>query len=212
MPDIVPAEIEDYARAHTSPLPPLLEELVRETGEKLGGRAMMLSGQLEGVFLQTLVAAKGAKRVLEVGTFTGFSGLMMAAALPPDGELITLELSDEHADFAQSFFDRSEHGRKIKLLRGPALDSLKTLSGPFDFAFIDADKENYANYYEAALPLLADDGLIAVDNVLWSGSVVDPKEDQGRAIAAFNDHVANDPRVTQVIVSIRDGVTLIRKA
>jgi caffeoyl-CoA O-methyltransferase len=171
----------------------------------------MLSGQLEGQFLQMLVAAAGARRVLEIGTFTGFSALMMAAALPPDGELITLELSEEHAAIARRYFGRSEHGGKIRLLLGAALDSLQTLEGPFDFVFIDADKGNYGNYYEAALPLLAGDGLIAADNVLWGGYVLDPQEDQGRAIAAFNDRVANDDRVRQVVVPIRDGVLLIRK-
>jgi predicted O-methyltransferase YrrM len=211
MPDIVPADIEAYCEAHTTPLPPLLEDLIRETGETFGPRARMLSGRVEGVLLQTLVASTGARRVLEVGTFTGFSALMMAAALPANGELITLELSAEHAEFARSYFGRSEHGNRIRLIEGPATDIIATLDGPFDLVFIDADKPNYPNYYDAALPLLADRGLIVVDNVLWSGQVLDPQNDDARAIAAFNDKIADDDRVSQAMLSIRDGITLIRK-
>ena len=211
MPDIVPAEIEAYAAAHTTGLPLLLQELVAETQKKFADRSQMLSGQLEGQFLQMLVATAGARRVLEVGTFTGFSALMMAAALPADGELTTLELSKKHADFARSFFERSPDGGKIKLVEGPALESLKSLRGPFDFVFIDANKDGYADYYDAAMELLAPGGLIAVDNVLWSGEVLDPKDDNGRAIVAFNEKVARDDRVVQVITTVRDGVMLIRR-
>lgn len=211
MPDIVSPEIEAYAAAHTTPLPPFIEELVRETEARFPERFGMLCGQLEGQFLQMLVATARAHRVLEIGTFTGFSALMMAAALPDDGELITLELSAEHAVFARGFFARSPDGRKITLIEGPALDSLANLSVPFDFVFIDANKDGYAAYYDAVLPLLAEDGLIAVDNVLWSGNVIDPKDDNGRAIVAFNEKIATDDRVVQVMTTVRDGVTLIRK-
>jgi caffeoyl-CoA O-methyltransferase len=211
MPDIVPADIEQYCEAKTTPLPPVLQELARETHEKFGALAEMLSGPVEGQLLQTLVAVTGARRVLEVGTFTGFSALMMASALPGGGELVTLELSATHAAFARSYFARSEHGSKIRLLEGPALDSLRTLSGPFDLVFIDADKPGYVSYYEAVLPLLSDAGLIVADNVLWSGRVLDPRDDNAKAITAFNDHVAADERVVQVVLSVRDGVTLIRK-
>ncbi|HVP05519.1 MAG TPA: class I SAM-dependent methyltransferase [Dehalococcoidia bacterium] len=211
MPDIIPADIEAYAAAHTSPLPPLLEELVRETKARFPERSGMLSGQVEGQFLQMLVATTGALRVLEIGTFTGFSALMMAAALPANGELITLELSPEHAAFARGFFDRSPDGFKILLIEGPALESLARVAERFDFVFIDANKSGYAAYYDAVLPMLADGGLIAVDNVLWSGEVLDPKSDDGRAIVAFNKKIAEDDRVVQVMTTIRDGVTLIRK-
>jgi caffeoyl-CoA O-methyltransferase len=211
MPDIVPPEIEAYASAHTTPLPPLLDELVRETQKRFPERFGMLCGQLESQFLQMLVATKGARRVLEVGTFTGFSALMMAAALPPRGELITLELSAEHAAFARGFFERSPDGKKIKLIEGSALESLAGLSGQFDFVFIDANKDGYAAYYDAVLPLLAEGGLIAVDNVLWSGDVLAPKDDNGRAVVAFNEKIAKDSRVAQVITTVRDGVMLIRR-
>ncbi len=211
MPDIVSPEIEAYASSHTTPLPPLLEELISETKAKFADRSQMLSGHVEGQFLQMLVATTNARRVLEVGTFTGFSALMMAAALPDDGELITLELSAEHAAFARGFFERSPDGRKITLIEGPALASLANLSGPFDFVFIDANKDGYAAYYDAVLPKLAGGGLIAVDNVLWSGAVLNPKDDNGRAIVAFNQKIDRDDRVVQVMTTVRDGVTLIRK-
>ena len=211
MPDITPREIEQYAEGHTTPLPALVEELVRETQSQFGALAGMLSGPMVGQFLQTLVASTRAQRVLEVGTFTGFSALMMAGGLPAGGELMTLELSAKHAEFARSFFDRSDYGGKIWLMEGPALDSIRSLSGPFDLVFIDADKPNYVNYYEAALPMLSDHGVIVADNVLWSGEVLDPKEDNARAIAAFNEHVAADERVTQVMLPVRDGLLVIRK-
>jgi caffeoyl-CoA O-methyltransferase len=207
---LVPEDIERYAMAHTTPLPPLLEELMEETKKEFGALSRMLSGQPEGVLLQTLAAAIGARRILEIGTFTGFSAQMMAAALPDDGALITCDISPKHLEMARRYFDRSPHGKKITVREGPALDTIKTLESPFDLVFIDADKTNYQNYYEACLPLLAPRGLIAVDNVLWSGQVLDPNTDDARAIVAFNDHVRNDARVTCVMLTVRDGITLIR--
>jgi caffeoyl-CoA O-methyltransferase len=201
---LVPEDIERYAMAHTTPLPPLLEELMDETKKEFGDLSRMLSGQPEGVLLQTLAAAIGARRILEIGTFTGFSAQMMAAALPDDGALITCDISPKHLEMARRYFDRSPHGKKITVREGPALDTIKTLEPPFDLVFIDADKTNYQNYYEACLPLLAPKGLIAVDNVLWSGQVLDPNTDD------FNSHVRNDPRVTCVMLTVRDGITLIR--
>ncbi len=208
----LPDGIEAYAERHTTPLPPLLAELVAETEKKMGQRARMVSGQLEGTLLQILVAATGAKHVLEIGMFTGFSALMMAAALPEDGRITTCEIDAETIAFARGFFDRSEHGHKIDVRQGPALDTLQTLNGAFDFVFIDADKTNYVNYYEAALELLAPNGLIAVDNTLWNGTVTDPKDDDGRALAAFNTHVQDDARVSNALLTVRDGLTLIRRA
>ncbi|MDZ4277910.1 MAG: O-methyltransferase [Dehalococcoidia bacterium] len=208
---LVPEEIESYAMAHSTPLPPLLDELVSETRKEMGGRALMLSGQLEGTLLQMLAASLGAKRVLEVGMFTGFSALMMAAALPDDGQVVTCEIDPKAIAFARRFFDRSPHGKKIEVREGPALDTLKQLDGPFDLVFIDADKPNYIPYYEEALRLLSPAGVIAVDNVLWSGNVLDPQDDQARAIVAFNERVERDDRVTNVVLTVRDGLTLIRK-
>jgi caffeoyl-CoA O-methyltransferase len=211
LPQIVSDDLERYAETHTTPLSPLLDELVRETHARFADRAQMLCGQVEGQFLQMLVAIIGAQRVLEFGTFTGFSALMMAAALPPDGEMVTMELGPKVAEFARTYFARSEHGSKIRLIEGPALDSVKTLKGPFDFAFIDADKTNYPNYYKATVPLLSAGGLIAVDNALREGEVLNPKDDNARATAELNDIVTADDRVENVMLTVRDGVMLIRK-
>ena len=208
---LVPEEIEDYAAAHSQPLPPLMEELIAATREVMGDRAVMLSGQIEGALLQTLIASLGAKRVLEIGMFTGFSALMMAAALPEDGRLITCEINDQAISLAERYFARHPDGGKIEIKRGPAIETLRALDPPFDLVFIDADKVNYTTYYEAALDLLAPNGVIAVDNVLWSGDVLDPKDEDGKAIAAFNEHVRSDDRVTNVILTVRDGISLIRR-
>lgn len=204
-------QLEDYAVRHSTPLPPLLEELVATTREKMGNRSLMICGQLEGTLLQMLAASVGARRILEIGMFTGFSALMMAAALPDDGELITCDIDPEAIALARSFFARSPHGSKIDIREGPALDTLKTLEGPFDLVFIDADKENYVAYYEAALPLLAPNGVIAVDNVLWMGRVLDPQDESDRAIVAFSERVHRDERVWNVLLPIRDGLMLIRR-
>jgi caffeoyl-CoA O-methyltransferase len=208
---LVPEEIEAYAARHTTPLPPLLDELIEATGKEFGPLATMLSGQLEGTLLQMLVFATGARRVLEIGMFTGFSAQMMASALPDEGQVVTCDVDPKAIAIAKSFLARSPYGRKIAVREGPALETLKTLDGPFDLIFIDADKGNYTNYYEAALPLLAPRGLIAVDNVLWSGKVLDPKDPDDRAIVAFNQHVRNDARVACVMLTVRDGVMLIRR-
>jgi caffeoyl-CoA O-methyltransferase len=208
---LVPEEIERYAAAHSEPLSPLMAELVAETNEVMGERARMLSGQVEGALLQTLIGALGATRVLEVGMFTGFSALMMAAALPEDGRLTTCEINDKAIAFAERYFARHPAGGKIEIMRGPAIDTLKTLKPGYDLVFIDADKVNYTAYYELAIDLLSPNGVIAVDNVLWSGNALDPKDEDGRAIAAFNDHVRNDERVRNVMLTVRDGLSLIRR-
>jgi caffeoyl-CoA O-methyltransferase len=159
-----------------------------------------------------LVAMSSSRRVLEIGMFTGFSAQMMAAALPDDGHVVTCDIEPRHIEIARRFFARSPHGHKIDVREGPALETMRTLKpASFDLIFIDADKRNYVNYYEASLPLLTDSGTIAVDNVLWSGTVLDPKEPDDHAIVAFNEHVRNDPRVTCVMLTVRDGVMLIRK-
>ena len=209
---LVSDEIDAYAAAHTTPVPALLEELGAATQDRFGERAGMLSGQIPGTLLQMLIFASGAKRVLEIGMFTGFSAQMMAAALPDDGRVTTCDVDPKAIATAREYFARSPVGHKIDVREGPALDTMKRLEPGFDLIFIDADKGNYINYYEAALPLLAPRGLIAVDNVLWSGRVLDPKSDDDRAIVAFNAHVRNDPRVAQVMLTVRDGITLIRRA
>jgi predicted O-methyltransferase YrrM len=211
--DFLPPELDRYVAEHATPDDPLLAELAERTLAESDAPAM-LSGRVEGRFLETLVFTTGAKRVLEFGTFTGYSALSMAAALPDDGRVTTLELDPERAAFARSFMDRSPHGHKIEIKVGPALESARQLDGPFDVVFIDADKAGYVDYYEAALERLAPRGLIAADNTLWSGRVVDPSDtDEGtEAIRRFNEHVRNDSRVRSVILAVRDGVTLIRRA
>ena len=209
---LVPEDIERYAIEHTTTLPDYLNELTDYTYQNMS-IPQMLSGPIEGTLLQTLVWATGAKRVLEIGTFTGFSSQMMAAALPDDGILVTCDIDPEAAEVAKEFYAKSPHGHKIDLRLGPALDTLETLTDwVFDVVFIDADKTGYAAYYEKAVELLAPRGVIAVDNVLWSGRVLDPQTDEDRSIAAFNERVKNDPRVRHVLLPIRDGVMLIRRA
>jgi caffeoyl-CoA O-methyltransferase len=212
MANITDPALEAYATEHTSPETPLLAELAEETRRFSAAHGMMV-GRLEGRFLKMLVAAIGARRVLEIGTFTGYSALSMAEALPADGQLITCELDERHAELARRFIARAPERDKIELRLGPALDTLRSLDGPFDFVFIDADKPSYPDYYTAVLPKLAPRGLIAVDNVLWSGRVLDAanKEADTVALRAFNAMVAGDPRVECVMVPIRDGVTLIRR-
>lgn len=212
MTPIVAPELEEYCRAHSTPPGPLLKELAAYTRTHCRSPEM-LTGPVEGAFLRMLVQLSGARRVLEIGTYTGYSALSMATGLPDDGELITCDIDPETSAIAQSFFDRSPHRDKIRLLRGRAVRTLKTLAAepPFDFAFLDADKESYIDYYDALLPRLRPGGLLVADNALWSGRVLNPKEKSDHAIAAFNAHVARDPRVEQVLLSVRDGVLLVRK-
>jgi caffeoyl-CoA O-methyltransferase len=207
--DLIAAYIEE----HTDPLPTLLEELIRETRQQTGLMHWSI-GRAEGKLLQMLVAIAGARRVVEVGTFTGFSALLMAEALPDDGCLITCEREPSFARIAQRFFDRSPHGSKIRLEVGPALESLSRITdGCTDFVFIDADKTAYAQYYEHALRILRAGGLILADNVLWRGKIFRTPltNKNARAIAAFNAQVRTDPRVEKVMLAVRDGCYLIRK-
>ena len=206
--DLVDPEIEAYAEQATSPHEALLAELSAETIRDNVGPAGMLTGPVAGRFLELLVWGMQPRRVPKIGTLTGHSALAMAAALPDDGRLDACELDPVRAAVAQSNFDRSPHGGKITLHVGPALDTIGRLEGDFDLVFIDADKDGYVGYYEAVLPRLSRRGLIAVDNTLLSGSVL---EGEG-SIARFNEHVAADPRSVQVLLTVRDGITLIRRA
>jgi caffeoyl-CoA O-methyltransferase len=206
MPDILEPALADYVERLTSPHDPLLAELSEETREQLGS-AGMLSGPVAGRLLELLVWFGRPARVLEIGTFSGHATLSMAAALPEKGRIDTCELDAERAAFAQRYFDRSAYGSRITLHVGPALDTIRRLEGRFDFVFIDADKEGYVDYYEAVLPRLGERGLIVADNTLWSGEVLEGKV----PIVRFNEHVAADPRTVQVVLSVRDGMTLIRR-
>lgn len=175
----------------------------------------MLIGPLEAAVLKLLLRVSGARRVLEIGMFTGYSALSMAEALPAEGRIVACDINPETTRIAREFFARSPHGAKIEPRLGPALATLEALATSrgeaFDFAFIDADKENYIAYYEAILPLLRMGGIIVADNVLWSGRVLAPQKDSDRALAAFNRRVRADTRVEGVMLTVRDGLFLIRK-
>src|ERR1700722_10139055 len=209
--DITNPVLEAYAEAHTTPPEDHLAALAEETRATLMVPQMMV-GALEGRYLEMLVYALQPTWVLEIGTFSGYSSLSMAAGLPPGGRITTCELSAQHAAVARSHIARSPYADLIEVIEGPAIDTVHSLAGPFDFVFIDADKTNYLAYYEAVLPKLAPGGLIAADNTLWGGRVVDQADqsDDTRAIRAFNEAVVADPRVVCVQTTVRDGVTLIR--
>jgi caffeoyl-CoA O-methyltransferase len=207
---LVPAPIEEYAQSHSEPTSPLLDALREETYARMRSPQMQV-GRMEGAFLRMLVRLARARRVLEVGTFTGYSALCMAEGLPDDGELVTCDVDAEAVAVGQRHWAQSPHGRKIHARLGPALETMATLVGPFDLAFIDADKTNYTRYYEAALPLLRPGGLVVADNTLWSGRVLAPETESDRAIVAFNAHVARDTRVEKVLLTVRDGMMLALK-
>jgi caffeoyl-CoA O-methyltransferase len=212
MTDITDPAVEAYATEHTSPEPPLLVELAAATREFSTAHGMMV-GRLEGRFLKMLVAVSDARRVLELGTFTGYSALSMAEAMPPDGRIVTCELNERHAQMAREYIARSPYAEMIEIRVGPALETLGEVEGPFDFVFIDAHKPEYPAYYEAVVPKVRTGGLICIDNVLWSGAVLDDEDrnEQTVAVRTLNERVVADGRVECVMVPIRDGVLLVRK-
>jgi caffeoyl-CoA O-methyltransferase len=210
MSDLVRPDVEAYTAAHTTPLPAWWDATRAEAAETLP-YPQMLSGHVVGQLLATLVAAVRPTLVVEVGTFAGTSALAMAGALPPGGRIVTLEIEDRHADFAQRHIDASPHADRIELRRGPALESLAALDGPFDLVFIDADKTGYPDYYEAALAKLSPHGLIVADNTLRDGEVLDPHDEGSRVMAELNDRWAADERIVATQLTVRDGVTLIRR-
>lgn len=208
---LIPEEIERYVSEYTDPVSPLLNRLEKETREKTP-HPQMLSGKVEGRFLQMLIGISGARNALEIGTFTGYSTLMMAEGLPEDGEIVTLEIDDAYADIAERYFTISPFRDKIRLIRGPAKNKLRAMpQQAFDFIFIDADKTSYGYYYREGIRILRRGGLIATDNTLWSGKILQPDDDDSRAIARFNKMVKKDTRVEKVMLTIRDGIYLIRK-
>jgi predicted O-methyltransferase YrrM len=204
-------ELDAYLDAHATPLEPLLQENYETTFASLSS-PQMIAGPVLGRLLRFLVAMVAPRLVLEIGTFSGYSALAMAGGLPPEGRIVTCELSPERAEFARSYFDRSPWADRIEVRVGPALQTVGGLDGPFDFVFIDADKTGYLGYYDAVVPKLSPGGLIVVDNTLRGGDVADPVDEGDRAMAAFNEHVQGDPRTENVVLSVRDGVTLIRLA
>jgi caffeoyl-CoA O-methyltransferase len=208
---IVPEEIEEYAAAHTTAPPELLTALAAETRETLRS-PQMLTGTIEGRFLELLVFGLGARRVLELGTYSGYSALSMAAGLPEGGHIDTCEADEQHAEVANRYIQQSPYADRITVHFGPALETIERLEGDFDFIFVDADKENYGNYYEALLPRLVPRGLMAFDNTLWSGRVLDDDDDSEgtRVIRELNDRLVADDRIVAVQLTVRDGVTLVR--
>ena len=208
--NIVDPALETYATRHSSPEARLFRNLTRITQDKTACPQMQV-GHLEGGFLRLLMKIARARRVLEIGTFTGYSALAMAEGLPAGGRLITCDLDPVATRIAKEYWKQSPHGRKIELRLGPALETIRRLKGPFDAVFIDADKENYINYWKLCVPKVRKGVILLIDNVLWSGRVLRPEDRTTRAIAAFNRFAAADRRVELVMLPIRDGVTLARK-
>ena len=210
--------LERYLHAHSSPEPELLAELDRETHRRTV-QPRMLSGHLQGRLLELLVRMIRPRAVLEIGTFTGYSALALAAGLDDDATLDTIETDDELQELAQSFFDRSEHGHKIRLHIGSALKLAPRLGRRFDLVFIDGDKREYPAYYRMLMgdgggkPLVGSGAVLIADNILWSGKVIGPVARNDRhtqALLEFNRTVADDPRVENVILPLRDGLSVIR--
>ena len=206
-----PAEIAQYAHDHTRAPDPVLDRLAAYTHEIVPLPQMQV-GRVEGSLLMVLAALMGARRILEIGTYTGYSALCMAQGLPSGGELITLDRSEESTEVAKRFWAQSPHGSKIELVLGDALVSLRALGDElFDMAFVDADKARYPVYNDEIMTRLRPGGLIAFDNALWSGAVLAPHDDDSRGIAALNDKAQSDDAVDNVLLTIRDGLLLVRK-
>lgn len=203
-------KIQDYAEAMTTPESEAIQQLVQSSDEELE-YVDMLSGNMVGQLLKLLINISGVKRILEIGTFTGYSALTMAEALPEDGKVITLEMNLRYQELAQKHFKGSIHKNKITLKKGNALELLEEIHGSFDLIFLDADKVQYPVYYEKILPKLRSGGLLIADNVLWDGMVLKPEDEKSKAIDEFNRTVADDYRVEQVLLPVRDGISIIRK-
>jgi caffeoyl-CoA O-methyltransferase len=203
----IPEEIEAYSERYTSAQLDLFDRLDAETRETQQAPQMMV-GHVEGAFLAFLVAMTNAQRVVEVGTFTGWSSIAMARALPPGGSIVTCDINEETTAVARRYAEEAGVADRIEYRLGPAVETLATLEGPFDLAFIDADKPGYVDYYEAILPKLAPRGVIAADNTLFG---LDGQGENAQGIARFNEHVLHDERVEAVLLPFRDGVTLIRR-
>ena len=208
------AQIDEYILCHSEAEPPYLQQVVRATNlHSINPR--MMSGHLQGRILKMIVEMMEAKRIVEIGTFSGYSALCMAEGFTANGELHTIEIDDEQEDFIRKQLSRVPHGEKIHLHIGDAEKIIPTLCDEFDIAFIDADKRCYEQYYELLLPKMRTGGVILADNTLWDGKVLDPSpatnDHQTIAIKAFNDKIATDTRVEKVILPLRDGLTMIRK-
>jgi caffeoyl-CoA O-methyltransferase len=204
-------KLEDYCHSRTSEPPALLKNLERATQHEMHA-PQMLCGKLEGRFLKLLAQLVNAKKILEIGMFTGYSALSMAEALPVDGKLITLDIDPKAENFARRYFTQSPHGHKIEIKMGPALDTIQQLTDTFDLVFIDAEKKQYPDYFLNILPKVRAGGLLVVDNTLSEGRVLEPQDtERGRLMDEFNSMVARHTGVETVLLPVRDGITLIRK-
>lgn len=208
---LLAADIEAYAEAHSMPESNLCRALREET-QRCMESPQMIVGPLEGAFLKMMTELVQATSVLEIGMFTGYSALCFAEALPAEGTVLTCEIEEESAALARQYFARTPVGKKVEIRMGPALETMRHLKGPFDLIFIDADKINYVNYYRRSLELLSPQGVMLIDNVLWDGEVLKqpPPDEKTAAIQELNRVVAADPRVTAVLMPIRDGVLVVR--
>lgn len=207
---LVDERMVSYAYENTTPEPELLQSLAERTLRDMK-EPEMLTGRVEGRFLKLLVQLCRPQRVLEVGTFTGYSALSMAEGLEEGAKVITCEIDPGAEKVAREAFDASPVGHRIELRMGPALDTIRSLSGPIDMSFIDADKERYPQYYEEILERTRPGGLLVLDNMLWSGRVADPDDAESQTLAALNQKIAGDDRVECVLLTVRDGVQLVRK-
>jgi predicted O-methyltransferase YrrM len=203
--------IEEYARQHTEPENDLLKELVRET-HAMVLQPRMLSGHLQGRFLSFIAKVYQPSLILEIGTYTGYSALCLAEGLNPIGRLITIDVNEELETFTRSFFNRSAYRDQIDYRIADAAVEIQAVEGPIDLVFIDADKRNYALYFDLVISKMRSGGLILVDNVLWSGKIIEEsaKDKSTEALRDFNTKVANDPRVEPLLLPIRDGLFLLR--
>lgn len=211
--DIVNPALSDYLVAHSEPADDVLRDLAEETHRDLARQSGMQISHDEGELLTMLVRLTGARRAVEVGTFTGYSSICVARGLPSDGHLLCCDVSEEYTSVARRYWERAGVADKIELRIAPAVETLSSLpSEPYlDFAFIDADKTGYASYVEEILPRLRPGGLMVLDNMLWHGEVLDPESDDGRAVAELNAALVADDRVDVVLLPVRDGVSLARK-
>jgi len=209
--NFLPPEIEKYADNHTTPEHPVLAELNRETFAKIL-YPQMLSGHVQGVFLQMITKLHQPKRILEIGTFTGYTAICFALGMPQDGIVHTIDINEELREMVERYVEKAGMKNKIIIHTGDALKIIPTLDETFDLAFIDADKINYSNYYDLVIDKVRSGGLILADNVLWSGKVLQPKPDPDtKALIEFNEKVKKDNRVEIILLPFRDGMMMMRK-
>lgn len=212
--EFIAPELLAYCENHTSEEDELLRHISRETHTKVM-MPRMLSGHLQGKFLELLVKMHNPKVILEIGTYTGYSGICMARGLATNGKLITLDINDEIAPMVKGFFEKSGLAHQIDYRLGNAMDIIPTLEGNFDMAFIDADKANYIKYYDLIIDRMNPGGIIMADNVLWSGKILVEEgkkiDKDTKILLEYNKMVQEDPRVENILLPIRDGIMLARK-